>query len=659
MRTCALQSLYGGALFSPCNALGLSVTLSNSTFEGNCARRGGAAMLRSSAYLSAEHVVWRDNRASSAGGALSVEEVAFARVTASQFINNTASTGTGGAVVVSGVNLAPRFATLRLVGVALANNSAGDGGGACAVDSDSLLALTNCVLTGNVAGLRGGAIMQTGAGALLNVTSSVFTSNSVAAGTVGAGGGLWTDYWARVSLFNGSFVRNTAVIGSTAWARHDDSLGRQGLRCVNCAAATGHPIANFTVATQSWSAAIVSQPPARYQYGSGVPIADPASRVRVSINDASGNRALADSRSTCSVQCDARQAIVVGDGVSGVSASGGVVDFSVLTVFGAPGATGSCAVRCVLHDGVEPHRGAYTAGALNFTIAACQPGYSMGSARVCVACEASTYSPSGISCAPCPDSATCAQPDPADASRLVGVAAPATTDGYWVAPVSKAITTASCPSFHADSGSCGPAQYVAVLRDGSKTCVTDYTRYSASIVYGCTERYQLYACPAGASACRGGITARNLTDAGGTDVACTKGYTGVLCGVCMTGFVRRFDSTCDACPSGFDAPLATYVVALIFAVALGVAILIVLTYGSDKIIEFFRVLVKTGVVRRVRRACLRKTGAGKPKMPVVQEVQGIQRSNLIITTLLASARTVGVEKMKMAISFAQVRAAVS
>lgn len=193
-------SLYGGALFSTCNALVLSVTLAHSTFQGNSARRGGAVLLRSSAYLTADHVVWAGNRAASAGGALSVEEVAYAHVTASQFLNNSAPgpAGTGGAVLVSGVNLAARFATLSLVGVTLANNSAGDGGGACEADSDSLLTLTNCVLSWNVAGLRGGAVMQTGAGALLNMTGGVFASNSVADGTVGAGAGLWTDYWSAV-----------------------------------------------------------------------------------------------------------------------------------------------------------------------------------------------------------------------------------------------------------------------------------------------------------------------------------------------------------------------------------------------------------------------------------------------------------------------------
>jgi predicted outer membrane repeat protein len=155
------QARNGGAVFV--NAVGTSASISGTTFTGNTAAVNGGAVYLNANTLSISDSTFTSNTAQANGGAMQT------------------TTGT----------------TLNLTNVNVSNNSAGGIGGG--VMSGGMFTITGSVLTGNSAGVRGGAISAAnGTGRSVNNTClsgnnapSAREVNNDGTGVLNATGSYW------------------------------------------------------------------------------------------------------------------------------------------------------------------------------------------------------------------------------------------------------------------------------------------------------------------------------------------------------------------------------------------------------------------------------------------------------------------------------------
>jgi hypothetical protein len=187
----------GGAIYSELNTL----ELTNARLEGNRANVGGAIKsgLFGSGKLTISNSTIAANTAQKNGGAIQLNAPAV--ITNSSFNTNSvlSSSGFGGAISVSGIDL-------TVQGGAINANAAAKGGGIY-VETGGRSILKNVTLDANTASIAGGALYLTGqytypTGA--TITSSTFTNNVA---PTAKGGAVATDYTA-VALITSSTLKS-------------------------------------------------------------------------------------------------------------------------------------------------------------------------------------------------------------------------------------------------------------------------------------------------------------------------------------------------------------------------------------------------------------------------------------------------------------------
>lgn len=187
---------YGGGIFTnPLNAN--SLTIVDSTFNGNTARYGGAANSTTTAVTGSS---FSNNTATKGGGALHITN---GSVSGSTFSGNSAGTY-GGAL-----DAATQYKTVTVTDSTFTGNSSSKLGGA--IFAVGVLDVTGSTLNGNSATVHGGAIATlTRANATVNLTNSTISGN-----TAGQSGG-------------GIYAYNATVNYSTVYANSYTTAGSKG-----------------------------------------------------------------------------------------------------------------------------------------------------------------------------------------------------------------------------------------------------------------------------------------------------------------------------------------------------------------------------------------------------------------------------------------------
>ncbi len=167
----ANSASYGGGAIYGTNA---TITVSNTSFDGNSAKNGGAICGNTNSVITLTNVSGTNNAANAQGGFAYVNggaqlSIVTANSGTSTLSGNTAVSG-GGAIYVTPTG------TLLLTNVTLSNNSCSNAsGGALYLYCGSTTTITNCYFTLNTAS-NGGAIISYGAS--FNVSGTTFTSNT-------------------------------------------------------------------------------------------------------------------------------------------------------------------------------------------------------------------------------------------------------------------------------------------------------------------------------------------------------------------------------------------------------------------------------------------------------------------------------------------------
>ena len=185
-----------------------SLTVDDSQFSNNWASYGGAivswSLLIASPSLTISNSSFDGNYADGEGGALWNDSLL--QVVDSTFSRN-ASNSRGGAIVNDG--------TFNLTNGTFVENTSVSNGGAIKNYTNGKLAIADSTFTSNTAGSAGGAIDTfTGPGASsgsLDVANSTFTSNSGS-----SGGAIWN--WMPANISNSTFVGNSARLWGGAFA---------------------------------------------------------------------------------------------------------------------------------------------------------------------------------------------------------------------------------------------------------------------------------------------------------------------------------------------------------------------------------------------------------------------------------------------------------
>lgn len=237
----------GGAL----GALGGTLVLQGSLFEGNASLVGGAVTFASLGSMRATEVIFRDNRAGS-GGALAVV-ARTVLVEDSVFQGNRALLGDGGHLIARlgrtelgdevgrsdiaidggrfsegraqrGGAIHVHGARLDADGVELSDNEAVVEGGAILVESAASLRLVNAVLRSNTAGERGGGL------ATREVESVSLRRVELIGNDAGKGGGSAHESDGSVEIVQGTACDNRAASGSALYV---NGVSGAGVRLAN------------------------------------------------------------------------------------------------------------------------------------------------------------------------------------------------------------------------------------------------------------------------------------------------------------------------------------------------------------------------------------------------------------------------------------------
>ena len=151
-------------------ALNATLQIEETTFVGNKAPGdGGAIDIQQQSQLRMKNCVFDDNISRQLGGAICAGLNATLYIEETSFVANKAQ---GRGAIAAGQNAALHIEEITFVG----NKALGDGG-AISIEQEAYLRMTNCVLNDNISGHHGGAIVA-GGNATLEVKATNFTGNS-------------------------------------------------------------------------------------------------------------------------------------------------------------------------------------------------------------------------------------------------------------------------------------------------------------------------------------------------------------------------------------------------------------------------------------------------------------------------------------------------
>lgn len=661
-----------------------TVLFSNCSFERNQARFGGASAFQKATIVHITSTSYLENMADESAGAVQVHDTAQVSCQGCMFVSNAAGTN-GGALEVAGITFLRTVANFTAIGSIFDGNYAARLGGAIAVASasttdGSIVSLIQSSLTRNSAEKGGGGIFQTGETAQLVIMGGVVIDNDVrwphqalqfSFGVAGAGGGVHLENPASAVFGQGvTLGGNAASVGADIFWRYENKTVVDVCVLPMCV------VTAATKATQSWGAIVASAPRDTYLFQSGVAVDRFAgdTPLTVEIVDFYGRgRALEDYTSTCTVTTLASAVTVLG--ASLIVAEAGLVDFSAAQVTGPVNRQFEVEIRCTINDGTVPHRGRITVAVLTWTIGRCHPGWALNSAKTCTVCPAATYSTRGEACVPCPDGAVCMLL-PAGVAKdgpgvvKVGAVEPMSLAGFWLAPVSSTLVSDYCETFVAQSGGCPPGEYVQAQGTPTQTCTVDTTKFTSTQVYGCVERFQFYTCVF-ATSCHNGSTQSNVSRLG-PGIACTPGYHGVLCSVCVLGYTKGADGSCAPCRggssddaaalAGHDASAsvkAGYVAVAVACALVAILIIGISAFGIDEFASAMRDAFFSCVACCIVRWDTRMKKDGKYTADNTATAKSAKpyrtmRRKVIANRVASSLKQFGAEKTKMLLAFGQI-----
>jgi hypothetical protein len=391
---------------------------------------------------------------------------------------------------------------------------------------------------------------------------------------------VYSDYYTSVTLAANTIQFNSAFHGGGIWWRAF-SITVNPARLFSCQDCVVSQNTVFDIATQAFNASGANWPSV---VQSGVAASDHAQQLIVTVSDVYTQADVSDDNTVCTITSDA--AATLGGDI--MTAQQGIVDFSGFSIKGAVNSKHRCVVTCQIDDGVVPAPGTRIVAQFDTTIGPCNAGWALGGDGACARCNQQQYSPHGNACVGCPEGATCvAQLPSAKAGVMVGSIEPASLPGYWLAGADTSVLSFVCPDFQSRRGACLPGTYAT----SSGTCATDSSIFTMDEVYQCTESYSFYECPVPA-ACAGGAVKSNVSRYG-IDQQCAKGYWGVYCNLCSSGFAKNAAGACTIC--GISGVLDTATKAYYMSLGLLGALLVLLalfiaTYGID---EFVTLLVES------------------------------------------------------------------
>jgi len=248
----------GGAVYLVSSATNLEWKMNNSSFIGNTARHGGALHMVTLRSVKPEiqNCIFKENKASGAGGGVLARNTGSIRLAATTFSRNTADFGGGimltNSAMLSGLGLAgihlrrrrgvPNLFTgnsavdggglmcagcgdVRLDDSVFSSNSAeGSGGGVYCLDTQDPIILSQITLENNSASLGGGAAFL--AAAQVQISSANFPGffSSITNNKASAGGGVYLkgnrQQENRIRILRTVFQNNSA----TRLSKSDSSL---------------------------------------------------------------------------------------------------------------------------------------------------------------------------------------------------------------------------------------------------------------------------------------------------------------------------------------------------------------------------------------------------------------------------------------------------
>eukprot|EP00942_MAST-04A_sp_MAST-4A-sp1_P013143 g13143.t1 len=195
----------------------------------------------------------------------------------------------------------------------------------------------------------------------------------------------------------------------------------------------------------------------------------------------------------------------------------------------------------------------------------CSPGREPDGKEFCVACEAGTYSLSGLACLPCPGGGNCQKDiildgdDKADVKVQVGVTNVEILPGYYIDQAPQSVTEEECIQDVVNgwkNSSCPPGKFFAKSnnREVCKDLVPD--AWGEDRLFRCRANTHIYKCPL-AEACQ-------WKNTNGTITQCKVGYKSKLCGSCIKGYYRVSNDTCVACGNEVAETQFLYILAFVF-----------------------------------------------------------------------------------------------
>ena len=219
----------GGAI----QQLGGTTTITESSFTGNSSEYGGAINGRFAGDITISDTVFSNNVATASGGAIYNGTTNNLTIFSSTFTNNRVTLAPfnfngGGAIDNAGSN-----SQLIVSGSTFTGNSARSGGAINNFNASDAF-ISNSTFTGNTAVEAGGAILNRGSGATLNLVSST-VSNNVVTQAFGNGGGISNGGTSDTGIAN---IANSVI--SNNQAGDGGGIGTQGTLSIETSIITGN-----------------------------------------------------------------------------------------------------------------------------------------------------------------------------------------------------------------------------------------------------------------------------------------------------------------------------------------------------------------------------------------------------------------------------------
>ncbi|MBO9202824.1 MULTISPECIES: MBG domain-containing protein [Niastella] len=203
---------HGAGIYMQANATGPKTALRNLTFtDGTAAILGGAMELVAASPL-IQNCTFSNNRTLTYGGALANDHKASPYVTGCSFTGNI-SNNAGGAIFSQDPDSGPTFDNCSFTGNKATTSSSSTYGGAMFNRNAATVNITNCTFTGNQANSTGftyGGVIYSIGSSTTNITKSIFTTNQA----TGGGGAIAIDGNSITNIsyssFDGNISRNLA-----------------------------------------------------------------------------------------------------------------------------------------------------------------------------------------------------------------------------------------------------------------------------------------------------------------------------------------------------------------------------------------------------------------------------------------------------------------